>query len=408
MKRQYLGCVGKVANGINTVHLAYVREGVGHALIGARQWIPAAQIGDPGKSLVMGLPEDLVFRTKGQLAIGILTEAFADGMRLDFVCGDEVYGSCTQLREFCEDHGQAYVLRVPSSFPLTLAGGITLTCKQAAARLGRGRGWEIRSAGTGSKGTALVRLGVAGHRLGPASPADPPPPDHRRAGLLLLLPARRPAGIPVPADPRGRAALAGEEVSIRRRLLRGRPSPVRCTPRSPALVQAALGSGRARNCPCRTPQRARTPDRPARRVRDDPAHRPGNRAPARPPAPAGQRRALAGLAAPPPGPLPLVSPANTARQRHRDHCRDSVRLPVTRSLDYLDASPSGTGRLPLSSSDGPGSCWPAGAPLRHQRAGSRVGTPRRAPAAQGPAGGTPAWRRRPPLQWKIIKSVRYP
>jgi len=40
--------VGKVANGINTVHLAYVREGTGHALIGAREWIPAAHIGSPG------------------------------------------------------------------------------------------------------------------------------------------------------------------------------------------------------------------------------------------------------------------------------------------------------------------------------------------------------------------------
>ena len=60
VKRQYLGCVGKVANGINTVHLAYAREGTGHALIGAREWIPAAQIGDPVTSHVMGLPEDLV------------------------------------------------------------------------------------------------------------------------------------------------------------------------------------------------------------------------------------------------------------------------------------------------------------------------------------------------------------
>ena len=151
VKRQYLGCVGKVANGINTVHLAYVREGTGHALIGAREWIPAAQIGDPVRSLVMGLPEDLVFRTKGQLASDILTEVLADGVRLDFVCGDEVYGSCTQLREYLEDHGQAYVLRVPCSFRLALAGGVTLTCKQAAARLGS-RGWEIRSAGAGSKG----------------------------------------------------------------------------------------------------------------------------------------------------------------------------------------------------------------------------------------------------------------
>jgi len=44
------------------------------------------------------------------------------------------------------------VLRVPSSFRLMLAGGVTLTCKQAAARLGSRRGWEVRSAGTGSKG----------------------------------------------------------------------------------------------------------------------------------------------------------------------------------------------------------------------------------------------------------------
>ena len=40
----HLGCAGRVANGINTVHLSYVREKTGHALIGARQWIPAEQI----------------------------------------------------------------------------------------------------------------------------------------------------------------------------------------------------------------------------------------------------------------------------------------------------------------------------------------------------------------------------
>src|ERR1700746_3834668 len=34
VKRQYLGCVGKVANGITTVHLSYVREQTGHALVG--------------------------------------------------------------------------------------------------------------------------------------------------------------------------------------------------------------------------------------------------------------------------------------------------------------------------------------------------------------------------------------
>jgi SRSO17 transposase len=153
VKRHYLGCAGKVTNGITTVHLAYVRENTGHALIAARQWIPAEHLEDPAKSLVMGLPDDLVFRTKGQLAIDLLTEAFADGVRLDFVCGDEVYGSCTQLREYLEEHGQAYVLRVPSNFHLATATGVKLSCKQAATwLLASDRRWEVRSAGKGSKG----------------------------------------------------------------------------------------------------------------------------------------------------------------------------------------------------------------------------------------------------------------
>jgi SRSO17 transposase len=129
---------------------------------------PAEHIDDPVKSLDMGLPDGLAFRAKGQLAIDILTEALADGTRFDFVCGDEVYGTCTQLREFLEDRGQGYVLRVPSSFHLRLARGITLTCGQAARRLLTGaRRWEVRSAGAGSKGQrwyAWAWLGTASPR----------------------------------------------------------------------------------------------------------------------------------------------------------------------------------------------------------------------------------------------------
>jgi SRSO17 transposase len=151
VQRQYLGCAGKVANGINTVHLAYVREYAGHALIGARQWIPAAQIEDPAKSAAMGLPPDLEFRTKGQLAIDIAAEALADGIAFDFFCGDEVYGSCTELREFLEARGQAYVLRVARNFRLSMPGGQRLTCADAA-QLAAASHCEVRSAGTGARG----------------------------------------------------------------------------------------------------------------------------------------------------------------------------------------------------------------------------------------------------------------
>jgi SRSO17 transposase len=153
VKRQYLGCAGQVANGINTVHVSYVREGTGHALIGARQWIPREHIEDPVRSLVMGLPLNLAFRTKGQLAIDISTDAAADGIRPDFYCGDEVYGNCTELRGHFEAQNQAYVLRVPSNFMLTLAAGTKMTCAEAVqALLKHPRRWEVRSAGGGSKG----------------------------------------------------------------------------------------------------------------------------------------------------------------------------------------------------------------------------------------------------------------
>jgi SRSO17 transposase len=152
VKRQYMGCAGRVANGVNTVHLSYVREKTGHALAGARQWIPAEDIKDPVKSLVAGLPLDLRFRSKGGLAVDILGDAYADGLAFDFVCGDEVYGNCTDLREYLEGQGQAYLLRVASNFMVTLAGA-RMTCKDAAKKLLKARrAWEVRSAGKGSKG----------------------------------------------------------------------------------------------------------------------------------------------------------------------------------------------------------------------------------------------------------------
>ena len=349
VKRQYLGCAGKVANGINTVHLTYAREGAGHALIGAREWIPAGHIGDLVTSAAMGLPADLAFRTKGQLAIDILAEAFADGVRLDFVCGDEVYGACTELREYLEDHDQAYVLRVPSSFRLILAGGITLTCKQAAARLGRRRGWEIRSAGTGSKGQRWY----AWAWLATASPRHHLLiRRHLTTGELAFhycyLPDGQPAS-PVAAGPRRRAALAGEEdFEFGKDCFGLDQSQVRlytAIARHTVLVMAAAGHLRRHRRPAAPPHRhpgtrPGTPGpAPARRPRDDPAHRPRNRAPARTPAPTRQRRALAGLAAPPPSPVTLVPPANTTGPPRRDRpgqlangcCRTSEAPPLTAS-----------------------------------------------------------------------------
>jgi len=103
VKRQYMGCAGRVANGINTVHLSYIRQHVGHGLIGFRQWIPREHLEDASTRQRMGLPAGLAFATKGELAVQILRDAYADGMDIDFACGDEVYGSCPALRSYLEN-----------------------------------------------------------------------------------------------------------------------------------------------------------------------------------------------------------------------------------------------------------------------------------------------------------------
>ena len=58
---------------------------------------------------------------KGQLATDICADCYADGLCFDIACGDEVYGGCTQLREFFEENGQAYerevALWVPNPMP---------------------------------------------------------------------------------------------------------------------------------------------------------------------------------------------------------------------------------------------------------------------------------------------------
>jgi hypothetical protein len=86
-----------------------------------------------------------------------------------------------------EERGQAYVLRVASPFMLTLAPGTKMSCADVVKKLLKDkRTWEVRSAGQGSKGRALVRLGLARHCISAAQSAGPPPPEDRRAGLPLL------------------------------------------------------------------------------------------------------------------------------------------------------------------------------------------------------------------------------
>ncbi len=154
VQRQHMGCADGIANGINTVHLAYVVERTGHVLIAHRLWVPAFQLADVSLRKVMGLPISMRrARAKGRIAIDLLAETLRDGVVFDFLCGDEVYGACPILRRWCERVGQAYVLRVAKNFRLDFGPRGTLTCERAVKLFASARSqWRAYPAGIGTKG----------------------------------------------------------------------------------------------------------------------------------------------------------------------------------------------------------------------------------------------------------------
>jgi hypothetical protein len=270
------------------------------------------QVSDPVRSLVSGLPLDLEFRTKGQLATGIVADVLADGVRLNFVCGDEVYGSCTELREFLEGHAQGYVLRVPPGSHLALPAGIRLTCAQAVRLLlPDARRWEVRSAGKGSKGERWYGWAW----LGTASPRHwLLIRRHRTTGELAFHYCYVPEGQPVTMTRLIRAAglrwPAGETFEPGKDCFGLDQSQVRlytAIARHTVLVMAALAICAVTAALLRDRTSTQAP----------PPARPGQPPPADP--------GMIALTVPeimaptPPGPRPLAPPANPARHTRGDN-----------------------------------------------------------------------------------------
>jgi hypothetical protein len=144
------GPVGKVTNAVNVVY-ATCAGPRGHALVGARHYMPREWADDPERRQRAGVPEAVVFRTKPQLALELLADLHTAGLAPPWATGDEVYGRDSALRSFCEAHDIGYVVEVPCSFRAQLTSGRTIRADQAR-RLVAPDGWNHRSAGPGSKG----------------------------------------------------------------------------------------------------------------------------------------------------------------------------------------------------------------------------------------------------------------
>ena len=86
--RQYLGCLGKVDNGIVTVHLG-VCAGTFKTLLDADLYLPREWDQDRPRCRVAGIPDTVVFRTKWQIALEQWDRAKKNGIKLDWLTFDE-------------------------------------------------------------------------------------------------------------------------------------------------------------------------------------------------------------------------------------------------------------------------------------------------------------------------------
>lgn len=150
VQRQYMGCAGRIANGVNTVYCSYATPG-GHALVAARIYVPVDQLADPTRRAACGIGEDVTFRTKPQLAIDLCRDMLADDTMPPWAAGDEVYGRSSQLRKFLHDNGVGYVMRVGCAFHVDVSAQLTARADTVVARFVGPDAWQVCSV-TGSKG----------------------------------------------------------------------------------------------------------------------------------------------------------------------------------------------------------------------------------------------------------------
>ena len=116
VQRQWCGSLGKIDNGIVTVHLGLV-WGQFKTLVDADLFLPETWSQDRDRCRAAGIPDDVVYRPKWRMALEQLDRAAANGLHLDWLTFDEYYGSKPAfLADLDHRAGVCYVGEVPRNF----------------------------------------------------------------------------------------------------------------------------------------------------------------------------------------------------------------------------------------------------------------------------------------------------
>jgi SRSO17 transposase len=111
--RQWCGRLGKVENCQVGVYLGYVSR-QGHALVDFRLYLPKEWTQDRKRLIKAGVPKDVRFRTRHELALDMLDEQ-GGLLPHSWVAGDDEMGRSSWFRQELRSRGERYLLAVPSN-----------------------------------------------------------------------------------------------------------------------------------------------------------------------------------------------------------------------------------------------------------------------------------------------------
>jgi SRSO17 transposase len=156
VQRQYSGTAGRIENCQIGVFLAYA-SAKGRTFLDRELYLPKEWAQDEARRQEAGVPKEVEFATKPQLAQRMLQRARQAGVPAAWVTGDAVYGGDRKLRMWLEEEEQPFVLEVACKEPLwagTARGPRQVRADRLAESL-PAAAWERLSPGWGAKGPRL-------------------------------------------------------------------------------------------------------------------------------------------------------------------------------------------------------------------------------------------------------------
>jgi SRSO17 transposase len=111
VKRQYSGTLGRIDNCQVAVSL-HLAADKSSACIGMRLFLPEDWAADEARRKMCGVPAAVDYKPKWKIALDLLDDALAWGVRKHVVLADAGYGDIGAFREGLDERGLTYVVRV--------------------------------------------------------------------------------------------------------------------------------------------------------------------------------------------------------------------------------------------------------------------------------------------------------